>query len=186
MKVIFCILIGLLYPVLSAGQLNLTEVQGLPTRELYDLHVDRKGYLWIAHNLGISRFDGLNFIHFSNPAQASLSITGITEDNRGRIWCHNFSGQIFYIENGQMRLLQAYNYANELHFTRIAVCGDELLATSDSGLFVCSTIDFKTAYLPIERTAHRIVFHSCHIKPGGVIQWQKLVCISPAERNKGA
>src|SRR5687768_16793420 len=137
----------------AKSQLNLQPVDGLPSKELYDLHVDRKGYLWIAHDLGISRYDGLNFIHFSCPDQASLSMSGIIEDNQGRIWCHNFSGQIFYIERGQMKLLKAYNYAKEIQFPHIAVCGDELLATSDHGLFVCSTTDLSSKYLSNKNTA---------------------------------
>ncbi len=149
MKIILCFVMSLVSSA-SEAQLALKEVQGLPTNELYDLHLDRRGYLWIAHDLGISRFDGLNFIHFSNPAQASLSITDIAEDSQGRIWCHNFSGQIFYIEQGQMKLLETYDYAKESHFTRIAISGDELVATSDQGIFVCSTTDFKHKYISIK------------------------------------
>src|SRR5688500_16456798 len=150
--VFFALCMSLFLPAKS--QLNLQQVDGLPSKELYDLHVDRKGYLWIAHDLGISRFDGLNFTHFSCPGQASLSMSGIIEDNHGRIWCHNFSGQIFYIERGQMKLLKAYNYAKEIQFPHIAICGDELLATSDHGLFVCSTTDLSSKYLSTKNTAY--------------------------------
>ena len=140
--------------VLSAkAQLNLQQVDGLPSKELYDLYVDKKGYLWIAHDLGISRFDGLNFTHFSCAGQASLSMSGIVEDNHGRIWCHNFSGQIFYIERGQMKLLKAYNYAKELQYPHISICGDELVATSDHGLFICSTRDLSSRYLSFDNRA---------------------------------
>lgn len=139
---------------LSANsQLHLHPVTGLPTKELYDLHIDRKGYLWIAHDLGISRYDGLSFQHFSNSQQISLSADDIVEDQKGRIWCHNFSGQIFYIENGRMELLRSYDPTSEMQYPRIAICGDELLATSDHGLFVCSTEDFHATYLPTEPRA---------------------------------
>ncbi len=110
-------------------------------------------YLCVGHDLGISRFDGLNFTHFSCSGRASLSMSGIVEDNQGRIWCHNFSGQIFYIERGQMNLLKAYNYAKEIQYPHISICGDELIATSDHGLFVCSTTDLSSRYLSIGNTA---------------------------------
>ncbi len=55
------------------AQVIVKQVGGLPAKEIYDLHVDRKGCLWIAHGLGISRFDGLNFIHFFNTVQAALA-----------------------------------------------------------------------------------------------------------------
>ena len=134
----------------ARAQLNLQTVEGLPTREVYDLHVDKKGYLWIAHDLGISRYDGLTYLHFKTSGQASLSMTDIIEDNQGRIWCHNFSGQIFYIETGKMIHLKAYEANNETQFPRIAICGNQLLATSDHGLFVCSTENLECTYLPVQ------------------------------------
>jgi hypothetical protein len=86
-------------PLLS--QIHITTCSGSAHKELYDLHVDQKGYLWIAHGLGISRYDGLNFINYSHPSQINLRSTDIVEDRAGRIWFHNFSGQIFYIEKGK-------------------------------------------------------------------------------------
>ena len=153
MKSLVFVILCLLLILPADSQLNLQEIEGLPSKELYDLHVDKKGYLWIGHDLGVSRFDGLNFTHFSCPGQASLSMSGIVEDNYGRIWCHNFSGQIFYIERGQMKPLVTYNYAKELQFPNISICGDELVATSDRGLFVCSLKDLSSKYLSYRNTA---------------------------------
>ena len=96
---LFVIYILLIWPLLSLSQsIPLKEVAGLPTRELYDLMVDKKGFVWITHDLGITRFDGINFINFYNQKQTSLSGTGLLEDAQGRIWFNNFTGQIFYIE----------------------------------------------------------------------------------------
>lgn len=47
-----------------------------------------------------------------------------------------------------MNLLKAYNYAKKTQYPHIVICGDELLATSDHGLFVCSTKDLSSKYLP--------------------------------------
>ena len=64
MKTILCSILILFASLTGKTQLHLQQVDGLPTKEVYDLHVDKKGYLWIAHDLGITRFDGLNFLHF--------------------------------------------------------------------------------------------------------------------------
>ena len=135
------------------AQVSLENVDGLPTKEIYNLHVDKKGYLWIAHSLGISRYDGLNFIHFTNPALASLQMTDIVEDRQGRIWCHNFSGQILYIEQGKLKFLGPYDYKKENQFPSMALCDDELLITSRTGLFVYSTITMKGKYIRLEKVA---------------------------------
>jgi len=135
----------------AKAQISLENVSGLPAKEIYNLHVDQKGYLWIAHSLGISRYDGLNFIHFTNPALASLQMMDIVEDKQGRIWCHNFSGQILYIEQGELKFLKQYNYKKENQNPRMALCGNELVITSQRGLFVYSTLTLKGKYLPLEK-----------------------------------
>ncbi|OCX50519.1 hypothetical protein BEL04_22340 [Mucilaginibacter sp. PPCGB 2223] len=126
---------------------SLKEVTGLPTRELYDLMIDKKGFLWITHDLGITRFDGINFTHFYNPKQTSLSGTGLLEDRQGRIWFNNFTGQIFYIENEKMHLLAGYDYKKESTFPRIGLYKDQLVATSKRGLFFCDTKTLKCRYV---------------------------------------
>ncbi len=133
------------------GQSTFEKIDGLPTKEIYDLHVDKKGYLWIAHGLGVSRYDGLNFIQFTNPDITSLRMTDLLEDKQGRIWCHNFSGQIFYIEHGTLNLLSAYDYKKETQSPSMALCGDELVVTSRQGLFVWSTKTMKESYFKTEQ-----------------------------------
>jgi hypothetical protein len=128
-------------------QQKITTIGGLPTRELYDITTDRKGFLWIGHELGLSRYDGIHFTSFNHPKQTSLSISEIKEDSTGRIWCHNFSGQIFYIENSQMHLLEAYRYEQELQYPRIQLYKNELLATSRFGLFVYDLTAKKSRYI---------------------------------------
>lgn len=129
------------------GQRNLRPVPGFPSQQVYDLLVDRKGFLWIAHELGITRYDGLSFTNFSNPQQASLAITDLIEDRFGRIWCHNFSSQVFYIENERLHWLQAYDFTGEDHFPRMVLSGDDLLVSSARGLFVCNTADLTSRYI---------------------------------------
>lgn len=119
----------------------------LPGKEVYKLLIDKKGFLWIANDFGVSRYDGIQFIHFSNPQQNSLAATGLLEDEQGRIWFTNFTGQIFYIENDIMNLLSSYNNVQEASFSRIALCGNLLVATSSKGLFVVNTATLAGKYV---------------------------------------
>jgi signal transduction histidine kinase len=118
-----------------------------PTKEIYDLHVDKHGFLWIASDLGVARYDGINCVHFSNPRQISLGCTNLLEDNYGRIWFNNFNGQIFYIEHETVTLLESYKFKNERNFPRMVLFHDQLLATSDKGLFVLNTKNLKGTYV---------------------------------------
>lgn len=54
------------------GQLDvqqLTDKQGLGNNTINGLHQDRKGFLWIGTDIGITRYDG-NFFHTFNLSQA--------------------------------------------------------------------------------------------------------------------
>jgi len=145
---LFVIYTLLIWPLsLLSQSIPLKEVSGLPTRELYDLMVDKRGFVWITHDLGITRFDGINFINFYNQKQTSLSGAGLLEDTQGRIWFNNFTGQIFYIEGEKMHLLTGYDYKNEPTFPRIALYKNQLVATSKKGLFFCDTKTLKCRYV---------------------------------------
>jgi signal transduction histidine kinase len=129
-----------------AQENEIVSIPNQPSSEAYDLLKDRNGYIWVAHEFGVSRYDGANFISLRHPRQNSVALTGLIEDKNGRIWCHNFSGQIFYIENLQLHLLEAYNYLDEQDFPRMVICGDELVATSKKGLFVYNLITGESTY----------------------------------------
>ena len=151
-KTLFALILSLT-SFFANAQFAVKKVEGLPTKEIYDLHVDKKGYVWIAHELGLSRYDGLNFLYFTNPALTDMHMNDIVEDREGRIWCHNSSGQVLYVEHGKLHFLTSYNFKKENQTPNMALCADELLVTSQSGLFVCSTITLKSTYLPIEQVA---------------------------------
>lgn len=145
---LFLVYIFFIWPLsLLSQSVPLKEVAGLPTRELYDLMVDKRGFLWITHDLGVTRFDGINFTNFYNQKQTSLSGTGLLEDAQGRIWFNNFTGQIFYIQNEKMYLLDSYDYKSEPTFPRIALYKGQLVATSKKGLFFCDTKTLKCRYV---------------------------------------
>ncbi len=112
--------------------------------------LDKKGFIWVAHNLGVSRYDGISFTSFNNPEETSISMTDLVEDRHGRIWCHNFNGQIFYIKDDKMVYLKGYDFKKEFSFPRMMLFGDELVATCHSGLFVCNTNTLESRYITVD------------------------------------
>lgn len=88
----------------SAAGIYLTISDGLASNTIYDIKQDEKGYIWIGHAKGISRYDGKKFKHYYNNIQSSRSLTSIYFDYKGRVWCQNFAGEVLYIENDQLRI----------------------------------------------------------------------------------
>ncbi|MBK7958359.1 MAG: hypothetical protein IPK03_09705 [Bacteroidetes bacterium] len=85
--------------------IRLTKENGLPTNEVYNLHQDQKGYMWIATDKGLYRYDGTNYRLYSHTKMSHKSGSYIKEDRFGRIWYRNFDGAIFYVENDSLKLL---------------------------------------------------------------------------------
>lgn len=125
---------------------NLQTVKGLPTEEVYDLFADSKGYIWVGHALGISRYDGQKFTHFSSPDQTTTGISGICEDKQGKIWCYNFNGQLFYIEKEKMNLVDQYKLKSESTYPSILSLDSEMVVTTEKGLFVINTTTMQGKY----------------------------------------
>ncbi|WP_158826676.1 sensor histidine kinase [Mucilaginibacter lacusdianchii] len=132
---------------LSAQSQNLTRISGLPSSEAYDVLADRKGFIWVGHDLGLSRYDGHSFTNFTSPELLSLSMTDLNEDSEGRIWCHNFSGQIFYTEHEKLHVLRSYDPRLEQNFPRLTLIRNQLFATSDKGLFIYDIKKRKSKYV---------------------------------------
>lgn len=84
--------------------IHLSEKEGLPDKEFYDILEDSKGFIWLCADRGLFRYDGKEYKSYTNTRQRGLSTFNIQEDNLGNIWCNNISGQFFYTENNQLKL----------------------------------------------------------------------------------
>ncbi|WMX12721.1 histidine kinase [Aureispira sp. CCB-E] len=78
---------------------KLTDDDGLPNMEIYGLYQDSKGYMWIATDGGLCRYDGKEIITYTSEDQKRTSAASIQEDSRGTIWYKNFAGQLFFIDS---------------------------------------------------------------------------------------
>lgn len=87
---------------------HLTDAEGLPSMEVYNMLQDKKGFMWLGTDNGVCRYDGKRFTTFFHPKQKGKAFSFLREDSKGRIWFVNFSGQIFYIENDEMHLFTLF------------------------------------------------------------------------------
>ncbi|MCU0404421.1 MAG: hypothetical protein MUE99_07710 [Chitinophagaceae bacterium] len=129
-----------------------TTADGMASNQIYNLYRDSKGFLWMGHSLGLTRFDGNRFTDYSTPDQNSLGITNIHEDKNGTLWCHNFGGQIFYIKNNVLKVFEKYNWKTQQSFPSITISGNnELIASHIEGIYVYSIDDGKDTILGREK-----------------------------------
>lgn len=92
--------------------IKLSEKDGLPDVEFYDIIEDSKGYIWLAADKGLFRFDGSEYLSYSNKDKRGLSVFGLKFDKQNNLWCNNISGQFFKVLDN--KLVLTLDLKNEL------------------------------------------------------------------------
>jgi ligand-binding sensor domain-containing protein len=100
---------------------NFTEEDGLPSSTVYSVFEDSQGYIWIATDNGVSRYNGYEFENFNTKdGLADYEIFDFFEDSKSRIW--------FYAHNGKLSYYHQAKFYNEIN--------EPSLKIDDSGSFV--------------------------------------------------
>lgn len=88
---------------------------GLPSNTTYNIYQDSVGFIWMAHDKGLSRYDGKQFVHYSPKGQQGKSLSNILKI-KNEIWCQDFSGNFYHTQQGQLvqekRIKSKGNYIN--------------------------------------------------------------------------
>ena len=80
--------------------LHYTVEDGLPSNTVYDVYRDSKGFLWVATDKGVARFNGIRFETFSTVnGLPDNEVFFMQEDKNGRLWFGTFNGQLCFYKN---------------------------------------------------------------------------------------
>lgn len=120
--------------------IELNKVKDLPSGSVYDIFQDSKGFIWIAGNEGLSRYDGFEAKTYQNSEQTSFSGSKISEDFLGRIWYENFDGNLYFVENDS---LKTFPVKSEIGYLPYAFLNENLITVSKSSIDVYSLRTFK-------------------------------------------
>jgi ligand-binding sensor domain-containing protein/two-component sensor histidine kinase len=77
-----------------------TVKDGLPHSNIFRIYQDKKGFLWLATDYGLSRYDGTQFVNFrSNHSYGSDAILSVTQAPNEVIWASSNGGGLQYLKN---------------------------------------------------------------------------------------
>ncbi len=106
------ILILLCVPFALAAQNNysisrtFTTNDGLPSNYVYKCVEDNKGFLWVATDAGIARFDGKYFqIFTTQQGLPDNEVLSVFKENNGTIWVNCFKQNPAYFDEAQNRFI---------------------------------------------------------------------------------
>jgi ligand-binding sensor domain-containing protein len=111
---------------------------GLPSQSIYDLFIDADGFLYVGTEIGMFRYNGIEFQRKPFLHNKGNSVNDIQQDKSGRIWCMNFSNQIFVLENDTLKAHTEINRKIEESgpLRAYAVVGNDIWIVTDKLVFV--------------------------------------------------
>ncbi len=81
---------------------------GLPSNHIYTCVEDNKGFLWIATDAGIARFDGKRFQTFTTKeGLPDDDVLDVVKEKNGRIWVNCFKQSPAYFDEIKNRFINA-------------------------------------------------------------------------------
>jgi two-component sensor histidine kinase len=100
-----CVLIGEITFANHPYHVHIQTIRGLPSPTVYDILQDKAGFIWLATEAGLCRYDGNSFNTYQSPILTSIAGSNLQLDKFGRIWYQNFDGYSYYVEDDTLRTL---------------------------------------------------------------------------------
>ena len=77
-------------------QINYSVDDGLPSNECHEVLQDGLGYIWVATDRGLVRYDGYGFKTYGiSEGLLDISCLNLLEDSNSNLWTSTYSGRIF-------------------------------------------------------------------------------------------
>ncbi|MBK9255550.1 MAG: histidine kinase [Saprospiraceae bacterium] len=99
---------------------NFSVNDGLPSNECHDIVQDSLGYIWVATDRGLSRFDGYGFKNYGKKeGLGDLSCLKLFLDRHDNIWISTLSKKIYkYLSKSDTIIPFEYNYLLEPYYSK--------------------------------------------------------------------
>ncbi len=112
--------------------------EGLASNDIYNCAVDKKGFLWLATENGVSKFDGRNFINYT-VAQGlpDNEILTVEIDSAGVVWVLPFQKSPAYYDEKKDRFINSSidQELGKISFASVNYCN----ALSGGGMGFCNS-----------------------------------------------
>jgi ligand-binding sensor domain-containing protein len=100
---------------------------GLAGDNIYWMAQDHDGFLWVATETGVSRFDGTGFKNYTaKDGLPNNDVSSLFVDSRNRVWMAPFKREICYYFNGSI-----HNRHNDPLLARVRLSSEEKCVAED-------------------------------------------------------
>jgi len=120
-----------------------TADDGLASSMTYGIFEDRDGFVWIATEHGVSRYNGYTFTNFTTDDGLSDNVIfDFFEDSLGRIWFYTFNGIPCFYQDGKITNL-ASKMPQTSKASRGRICS--IFEGPDKTVWISRTVPFTFA-----------------------------------------
>lgn len=110
---------------------------GLPQSSVFKIVQDKQGYIWMATEAGLCRYDGYQFITYSiHNGLGSKFISDIKFDPQGRLWISTMGRGISWFDGKSFHRFDKSNGlpSNQVRSLEFTNTGEILISTLDTGI----------------------------------------------------
>ncbi len=138
--------------------LHYTNNDGLPSNTVYSLYRDSKGYLWVATDKGVARYNGAKFETFTTfDGLPDNEVYFFEEDLQHRVWLGCNNGELCYFQNDTFFSAKNKSFLHLpiklSHMQHAEIERDSSITFSFSmGMYVINVSKNKTTVLTIPRS----------------------------------
>ncbi|MFQ3249550.1 MAG: diguanylate cyclase (GGDEF)-like protein [Glaciecola sp.] len=127
-------------PLLDNPRLfHLDTSNGLTQNTISDLHIDSSGFLWVANEEGLNRYDGHKVIHVQGSHGQLLNnpIYDIFEDSRQNLWISTGITGVYLLDpqTRETKSIVAEQYLNDPEWTQYA---ENISEAEDGNILIAS------------------------------------------------
>lgn len=134
----------------------------LPTQVVYDMMADSKGFIWVATDLGLFKFNSRTFEKIPFEETTNTNIGFLRESPDGKIWCCNFYRQIYFYENDTLRNFNVKDVRFEklTNIVNFEVTTEKILIGSHDLFFEVSMLNHKIKSIQIQKNNYLTYFEN--------------------------
>jgi len=139
-KYLFSLILLFFTSVLFSQQLPYKTIglkDGLPQSSVFRMAQDKQGYMWLATQGGVCRYDGLNFTTFSiYDGIGTGFIKDLSFDDKGQLWLATFGNGICCYDGKKFININKENglLSNDIRYFKKTRSNDYFICTIDTGV----------------------------------------------------
>lgn len=120
-----------------------TRDEGLPTNEVYDMLQHSDGYLYLATDNGVARFNGISFSPVPTTTGEMPSGSHLQKDGKGRLFFITFDGRLFQVGRDSLQLVMPFQKESK-HFPLYQIDKkDKIWVSTTDNLYCLSGENFE-------------------------------------------